>query len=310
MERENIDKNYKWDLETIYKDKKELDKDLDKCSKITKKIEKYEGKVLKSSKNLYEVLDLENKLNETLSKISVYIGLNYALDTTSSYYTKESSKFEDFCSNIAARLSFVDTELSKLTTDMLNNYLKENKDLLPYKFNLEHVIKESSHILSLESEKLLANLSPVLYSSSSIFDKIDNADVYYEDVIDSSGKKHKLTGGTYKNYCTSLDRTLRKNAVINMHKYYEKRSNAIGECLIQTVKTNAILAKLRGYSSSLESSLSSDDITPEFYKKVIIDAKSHIKTLHRLMDSYKKALKVDEMHIYDINAKVARIKKF
>jgi len=27
MERENIDKNYKWDLETIYKDKKELDKD-------------------------------------------------------------------------------------------------------------------------------------------------------------------------------------------------------------------------------------------------------------------------------------------
>ena len=304
MEREKIDKKYKWDLSEIYSSDEKVKKDYKRCEEITKKLETFKGKVIKNSNTLSEVLDLNAEQDRILSKLSTYIGLNYTLDTSSSFWSKKSDEFTDFYSNISSRLSFIDTELAKLTTNTLEKYLKENKDLEKYKFNLEHIIKESKHILSLEKEILLSELSPALFSSSSIFDKIDNADVYYDDVLDKDGKKHKLTGGSYREFTRSSDRTLRKNAFISMLKYYEKRANTIGECLKSSVKTNGIISKLRNYKSSLERSLSYDDITPEFYEKVLSDAKSHVKTLHKMMDAYKNALNLDEMHIYDINARV------
>ena len=306
MERENIDKKYKWNLSEIYKNDEKLKEDYKKCEELTKELEKYQGKVLKNGKTLNIVLDLDEKLDRVLSKISVYVGLNYTLDTTSNKWSKKDDEFSDFYSNISVRLSFISTELSKLTTEILNKFLKENKELEKYKFGLEHTIKESKHILSLEKEQMLSELSPVLFDSSSIFDKIDNADIYLDDIEDSNGKKHKLTSGNYQTFARSDDKVLRKNAFISMHSYYKKRTNTIGECLKNNVKTSAILSKIRGYSSSLERSLSYDDITPEFYEKVLTDAKSHIQTLHKIMDAYKKALNLDEMHIYDINARVGK----
>ncbi len=306
MERKEIDKKYKWDLSEIYENDEKLKEDYRKCEEITKKLEKYQGKVLENSKSLNEVLDLDEELDRILSKISTYVGLNYTLDTTSNKWSKKEDEFTDFYSGISVRLSFISIELSKLTTEKLNEFLKENKELEKYKFGLEHTIRESKHILSLEKEQLLSELSPVLSSASSVFDKIDNADIYLDDIEDSDGKKHKLTSGNYQTYARSSDRTLRKNAFISMHSYYKKRANTIGECLKSNVKTNAILSKIRGYSSSLERSLSYDDITPKFYEKVLTDAKSHVKTLHKIMDAYKKALSLDEMHIYDINARVGK----
>ena len=168
MERKDIDKKYKWDLDSIYKNEEEINADLKKCEDLTKKIEKFEGKVIKSSKNLLKVLELDDNLDRILSKISCYVGLNYALNLASSFWSDKNDKFSDFYSQLSARLSFVETELSKLTSETLDKFLKEEKNLEKYKFNLEHIIKESEHILSLESEKLLSNLSPVLGAAESI----------------------------------------------------------------------------------------------------------------------------------------------
>ena len=50
-----------------------------------------------------------------------------------------------------------------------------------------------------------------------------------------------------------------------------------------------------------------DDLTESFYNKVIDDTHKNLNVLHRLMKIYKKALKLDEMHIYDINAQMCNI---
>ena len=308
MDRKDIDKKYKWDLESIYKNDEEYNKDLEEFKEIGNKLCKYEGKVLDNAKNLLEVLKLDTECERLIDKLYTFSHLNYDLDTRNGKNLSRFNTLMDEYSRVNTMTSFVSTELSKLTHDKLNEFIKEEPELKAYRFNLEKIIKQSKYILSLESEKLLSTLSPILDEGAEVFDKIDNADINLGEVEDKDGKKLKLTSGSYGEFVRSSDRVLRKNAVYKMHEYYKNHENSISECLYNHVKTDSIITKLRGYNSSLEASLMHDDISVDFYKKVIEDTHKNLPVLHRMMNVYKKALGVDKMHIYDINARLGKLK--
>jgi len=306
MERKDIDKNYKWDLREIYSSQEKYQEDINEVKTLLEKILTFKDKVLESSTLLLEVLTIETSMNRKLNKLFTFINLNYTLDTRDSSYTKELGHLIDFASEIEEKTSFITTELSKLTEEKLEKFLEEKEELKKYEFSLRKIIRNSKYILSLEKEELLSKLSPLLSAGDDIFEKLDNADVDYGEIEDSTGKKHVLTGGTYQSFITAQDRTLRKNAVYAMHEFYKKHANTIAECLKNNTKGNTIIADIRGYESALEASLMDDDITVNFYNSFIESIRANIKTLHRMIDLYKKAMKLDEMHIYDINAKVGK----
>ena len=77
MDRKDIDKKYKWDLESIYKNDEEYNKDLEEFKEIGNKLCKYEGKVLDNAKNLLEVLKLDTECERLIDKLYTFSHLNY-----------------------------------------------------------------------------------------------------------------------------------------------------------------------------------------------------------------------------------------
>ena len=303
-DRSEIPAKYKWDLDSIYKSIDDYYKDMDKVKNILGDIKSYEGKVLASSDNLLKVMELNLDASIILDKMVNYMHLNSELDTRDSFYDSKFKELMDFYSMIGLETNFISEELKKLTDSMLDEFISLNKELKRFEFSLRHTIKTNKHILSLESENLLASLSPVLGSGEDIFSKLDDADSDFGTVLDEKGNELKLTPGTFSKYITGGDRVLRKNADIKMHEYYKKHANTFAACLSNHIKTNAIISKLRGYNSTLEASLSHDDISTDFYHNFIKDVNKNLPTLHRMMDIYKKAFKLDEMHIYDVRCKL------
>ena len=55
--RENIDSKYKWNLEKIYKNNKDFENELENISKKIENIKSYQGKILDSSDNLYNLFE-------------------------------------------------------------------------------------------------------------------------------------------------------------------------------------------------------------------------------------------------------------
>ena len=203
-------------------------------------------------------------------KVMYYIYLNSELDTRNDFYISKMGELTDFSSSIELEINFINEELKALTTDILKKYLKETPELKEYEFVLKNVIKNNSHLLSLECENLLAKISPVLSTGDEIFSALDDADSEYEDILDSKGKKHKLTNGTYARYISSMDPVLRKNASLKLHEYYKKHANTLSSCLFNHIKTSVIEASLRKYDSALASALSIDDLDVKFYNNFII----------------------------------------
>lgn len=307
MDRNKIDAKFKWDLDSIYKNDAEYDRDIEKAKEITDKELSYKNRVLESSKTLLEIMDYELECERLVNKLYIYANLHYSLDTRDAHWTSCIASLMDLYSDLGTKTSFISTELAKLTDEMLDKFLKEEPELKRYEFGLRKTIKHSSHILSLECEELLSTISPVLGAGDAIFDKLDNADIDLGIITDSENKEYKLTGGSYREFVGSKDVELRRNAVYKMHEYYKKHANTISECLQNNTKTNCILAKVRDYGSPLEWSLMSDNIPVKFYNKVIESTHKNIDTLHKMMESYKKALNLSEMHIYDINARIGEV---
>ena len=303
-DRLDIPKEYKWDLESIYSNIDEYYKDMESCKKILSDIKEYKGKVLDSADNLLNIMNLNLELEITLDKMTNYIHLNSELDTRNGFYDSKLKELMDFYSKLSLDTNFISEELKKLTDSMLDKFIKANSGLKKYEFSLRCTIKNNKHILSLENENLLSNLSPVLDAGESIFSKLDDADSDYGEVLDEHGNKHKLTGSTFSTFVTGSDRVLRKNADETMHEYYKRHANTLAACLSNHVKTHVIVSKLRKYNSSLEAALTSDNISEEFYDNFIKSVNNNLPVLHRMMDIYKRAFNLDEMHIYDVRAKM------
>lgn len=303
-DRKSIPENYKWDLDSLYKTTEEYYKDVEASNKILEKLKKYKGKVLASAKNLLNILSIQIELDLLLDKMANYVHLNSELDTRDSFYDSLLKELIDFYSNVSLELNFISDELKSLTDELLDKFIKEEPELKAYEFGLRHTIKMNKHLLSLECENLLSSLSPVLDAGEDIFSKLDDADSDYGEVLDKEGHSHKLTGSSFSKFVSGEDRVLRKNADKKMHEYYMNHANTFAACLSNHVKTGSILSKIRGYESTLEASLSSDNITPTFYKNFIKEVNDNLDVLHRMMKIYKKAFKLDEMHIYDTRCRL------
>ena len=303
-DRKSIPENYKWDLDSLYKTTEEYYKDVEASNKILEKLKKYKGKVLASAKNLLNILSIQIELDLLLDKMANYVHLNSELDTRDSFYDSLLKELIDFYSNVSLELNFISDELKSLTDELLDRFIKEEPKLKAYEFGLRHTIKMNKHLLSLECENLLSSLSPVLDAGEDIFSKLDDADSDYGEVLDKEGHSHKLTGSSFSKFVSGEDRVLRKNADEKMHEYYKNHANTFAACLSNHVKTGSILSKIRGYESTLEASLSSDNITPTFYKNFIKEVNDNLDVLHRMMKIYKKAFKLDEMHIYDTRCRL------
>jgi len=303
--RNDIPECYKWDLDNLYESFDEYYKDRDRTTEIIEKIKKYEGKVLSSSRNLLDIEELELDLSLILDKMVNYIHLNSELDTRDGLFNSKMGELTDFYSKMDLELNFVSEELKSLTDEKLDEFISLEPELKKYEFDLRRTIKNNKHLLSLECENLLSTLSPVMGAGEEIFSKLDDADVDYGSVLDKDGGLHKLTNGTFARFISGSDRVLRKNADEALHAYYKRHANTFAACLSNHIKTTTILSHLRGYSSPLEASLSSDDIDSEFYNKFVNDVNDNLDTLHRMMEIYKRAFKLDEMHIYDTRVKLS-----
>ena len=84
--RENIDSKYKWNLEKIYKNNKDFENELENISKKIENIKSYQGKILDSSDNLYNLFEEMNSYDMVLARLYVYAKMRLDEDASKDIY--------------------------------------------------------------------------------------------------------------------------------------------------------------------------------------------------------------------------------
>ena len=287
---------YKWATEDIFSSIFEWENAFTSI-KDSLDFSEYIGKL--SSKEVFlACMQKQEKVSRVLDKLSVYAMMKHDEDTKNATYDALLSKVTTLGVNLSANTSFIVPELTALSDEQLNDFISDEK-LSDYDYFLKTILKEKSHVLSDNEEKLLALSSESLSSFREIFTKIDNADLPLTDVV-YKNEKIPLSHGSYGAIMHSEDRALRKKTFVQYYKSYVSLLNTISATYYGSVKKDVFYAKAKKYGSALEKALSIEDVNKIVYENLINSVEQALPSLHKYIREKKRILGYKKMYMYDM----------
>ena len=296
-DRNEIEEASTWRLEDIFQTDAEWEKEFQAIKELLPKLTEFKGKLGDSADNLLEALQYEDEISMRLGKLYTYAHMRYDQDTTNSVYQALNDRATNLYSQVSSSTAYIVPEILSISEDTLQTFLKENRDLSVYEHALEEITRQRPHVLSEAEEALLAEASEVMSSSSNTFGMLNNADLKFHLL---KGRRRRNRNYMVHSVLESDDPRVRKDAFKAVYETYGKFKNTFASTLSGAVKRNNFNARVRKYDSARQAALSNNNIPEAVYDQLVETVNDNLHLLHRYIDIRKRALGLDELHMYDL----------
>lgn len=298
--RSEVSEDLKWDLSRVFKDDAAWEKEYDNVANDIQDLANFKGKLSKSGKDLYEAISAMLEVGRRLDKVYTYATMSSDVDTSDSHYLGYSAKVQALAGQFGAAISFVDPEILSISPEKLAKFIEDEPRLNEYKHRLEMVTRKRPHTLSADQEKLVADASDALGSSSNTFNVLTNSDMEYGFTQDENGEMVQLSDGLYSLLIQSQDRDVRKNAFQTMYDAYGQFENSLASTLSGVTKAHNYNAKVHKYDSARQAALDENGVPTNVYDTLIKEVNAHLDLLHRYVALRKKILGLKDLQMYDM----------
>lgn len=289
-----------WMLTDIFKNEQEFNSVKSEFINNLEKIETFKGNLCDSSENLYDCYKLIEKALEQLEKLYSYGMLKYHLDMASQEGIKLFKEVESLQSLYNAKTAFITPEITYADEGNIEEYLQMNSKLEPYRRDIMDIIEEKKHVLSKESEEILAKYSEIFSASENTFDILTNAEFKFGMITNENGEKVELTDSNYSLFLKNKYQNVRKQAFEKMYTKYSKYINTLTELYLSNVKKYVVTSNLRKYNSSIENAVTHDDSSVKVYEALIKTINENLSQNHEFLKLKKELLGKDKIHMYDL----------
>lgn len=303
--REEVNRKDTWAMEDLFTTDEVWEEEFEKLDGLCDTLASYKGTLFGSVERMAEFFETYEKASLMLERVYVYAGQKYHEDTTNSKYQGFSecadalmAKYQESIAFLEPEVLSVDEETYKEITEGFFRKIPEKEE--GYRRFFYEIIRSKEHSLSVELEELLASGQEALDSASNIFSMFNNADVKFPAIEDENGEKIEVTHGRCLQLLQNKNRKIRKDTFQSLYSVYQSYQNTLAATFGANIKQDIFYARARKYASSLAMKLDKSDIPEEVYHNLIAVVHENLPQLHRYMDIRKKALGVDQLHMYDL----------
>ena len=307
MERKDIPKEYKWNLDDIYENYEKWNEDLAKIEKIQEELVEYKGKFDNEDK-LLEFLKKQEESEKIAYKLYRYPQLARDLDSSDKKATENMQKIQFLFAKMGTELSWVNPELIE-NRENIEKWIQK-KEFSDYRFGLENLFRLQNHVLDEDKSKLLSYYSSYFSAPRSIYSEITVTDVEWPLVKLNNGEEIQATAANYsKVVSTNRNQEDRKLIFENYYGIFEKRKNTIAAIYNSILQKNVASSKAYNYKSFLASALEDNNIPEDIYLNLINTAKENTAPLKRYIKLRKEILGLSEYHNYDGSINLVKFDK-
>lgn len=298
--REEIDNKYKWDLSSMFPSDEAFEAGLEELKAYCPKMLAFKGKISTSAQALLEFLQLEDQMNLLLYKIINYAERKSDEDTRVAKYQAYVANATSAYTQVGEATSWFAAELLAIPAESVEKFYAEVPALEFYRRKLNKILNQREHTLSAEEETLLARAEELAVQPTNIFSMFDDADLTFDDAVDSEGKAHKLTSGSFVPLLMDADRVLRESAFKQLYSRFGEFRNTSAAILTSQVKNLQFFSSSRKYASSLEAALAENEIPVEVYNNLIDAVHQNFPAFYKYVDLRKRVMGLDELHFWDV----------
>lgn len=298
--REEIDSRYKWDLSSMFPSDEAFEAGLEELKAYCPKLLAFKGKISTSAQALLEFLQLEDQMTLLLYKIINYAERKSDEDTRVAKYQAYVANATSAYTQVGEATSWFAAELLAIPAESVEKFYAEVPALEFYRRKLNKILNQREHTLSAEEEALLARAEELAVQPTNIFSMFDDADLTFDDAVDSEGKTHKLTSGSFVPLLMDADRVLRESAFKQLYSRFGEFRNTSAAILTSQVKNLQFFSSSRKYASSLEAALAENEIPVEVYNNLIDAVHQNFPAFYKYVDLRKRVMGLDELHFWDV----------
>lgn len=299
-DRKDIDKKYTWNLDVIYSNTTEFNKDYDLVLDKINSLKKYENTMMDNSDNFYDSIRLSFEIERLIDKLYCYANLSFDLDTSNNDKQELCEKVSNLRSKYSENSYFIVPSILKQDYSVIEKYMKENPLIKDYEISIKEIYRYKEHTLSDAEERLLSSIGKMVGNCYGTYELFKDCDMSFDSIEDENGKKVELNNSNYSLYIESRDRRVRKDTFNTLYKEYKKYTNTFASLISSNMKELSTLAKINKYNSAIEMSLFADDVDIKVYNNLIDSVHKHINYIYDYYKLKKDILNLDDIHLYDV----------
>jgi oligoendopeptidase F len=304
--RQEIPIEARWDVESIFKDDEAWEQAFARVSGALDGLAAFKGRLGEGAATLVAWFEAFDAALGELGKVHLYASMFHNADTADQAAAAKEERARGLAARFAAATAFARPELLALPGDRLASWIAQDSRLGHLGHFLDQLERLRPHVRSTEVEELLGQLSEPFDSAAALHGVLADADLRFAPARTASGEAREVAQGSIEALLSSPDRELRRTAWESYADAHLAFRNTMAGCLATAVKQHALLARVRGYGSSLEAALSEGGNIPAPVFHAFIDTfKRHLPTWHRYWRLRRRALGVERLHVYDVHAPLA-----
>ncbi len=304
--RTALDKKYLWNEESVFADEKEWKMEFDALSSLLPALRAFSGTLKDGPAVIERFFALQDETDGRLEKLMFYAAMKATVDTSDERAQSIDGQSGALFGRYLASVAFFESELLSLGEKTLRSWFSSSKELSIYMHWLEDLLRKQTHIRSAEVEEVLGAAEEVFAGIDTIHRMQVDSDLSFAPAKDSKGREWPIAQSTVESFLSSPDRTLRQNAWYRFCDAHLANGPSLAATLVTAVKKDIFLARTRGFASSLEAALFSDNIPSSVYENTLSTFAKHQKTWHRYWKVRRKALGVERLEHWDIWAPLTK----
>ena len=287
-----------WNLQDLFKTEEqynsavtELEKEVDLFAK------KFQGNIVDAT-STNAALKGFAEIYEKIVPVGTYTSLASSVDQTNDEAQMRTSKFGSTAAKINSKLSFVDSELSELPVEVLEEAQQQSSE---YKNYLDKLIRKKDYQLHPEVEKTLAAFSSTFSGPYGLYNTTKMVDMTFDD-FEVDGEKYPLSYVSFEGNWESEAETDKRRAAFEAFsaklKDYQHTTAKTYDMHLQTEKT---MSDVRGYDTIFDYLLFNQEVDRTLYDRQIdlitTELAPHMRKYAKLL---QKAHGLDKMTFADL----------
>lgn len=298
--RDQIADKYKWNLKDIYPDRQAWEEDFARCETMVATLSQQKGKLTTSPEHLLDTLQLRDETYWLSDKLLVYAHQLSDQDTSNGEALGLKSRSTALSVSFQEASSWIQPELLTIPQETLRWRSRQHAALVTYEHFFNDVSRRKGHTLSAREEELLAMAGNLAAAPCNTFAVLSNAELIWPTIKNEQGEEVTLSSSRFSKYVRSTDRRVRRDAFMGCMGAFKALENTFAATIDGAVQRDLYFARARGFKSSLEAALFPDNLPLSVYTNLVDTINEHLPLLHRWAALRKKALKLDELHVYDL----------
>lgn len=292
-----------WNLDDLFATRDAWLAELAAIDQALETVTAHQGRLGEGAGRLLACLDARDALMARMQKASTFASLRNAEDGGDPARQSDLANAAGAAARVEAAMKFVDTEILALPDGTVQRFLAAQPALAVHRTDLDDLASLKPHMLSAETERVLASLGEVLEAPFMVYQRSKTGDMQFAPFT-AGGREQPNSFNLYEwTYEGAADAGVRRAAWASFCKGLQPYQNTYAATFATEVTRNIVLARARGYRGAEHFLLHQHKVSFGLYTNILDTIQAELAPhMQRYARLRRRVLGLDRLLYCDVKA--------